>query len=208
MKMFSLSSSARQSEFVHIAELTAKILSQEGAVALIPTETVYGLVCRWDDNEARNKIIKIKQRPAEKRFQMFATCIEQAKKWGCIFDESAEKIALKFFPGPLTLIVPSKYGGTVGVRISNYPFIKILLEKTNFPLAGTSANLSGDNNPPNKVSAILASFCQVPDVTVDAGKITGIASTVAAINDGKIKILRCGPITEKSMSDALNLSER
>ena len=149
MKNLSLNNSSASES--RIIDECAEILNRKGSVLLLPTETVYGFMCRWDDSEARDRIFKMKKRSSDKPFQMLASSIAQAEKEGLIFDGEAWKIARKFFPGPLTLIVENRNGGTTGLRIPNHPLMLKLILKINSPLAATSANISGE-------PAILKSF--------------------------------------------------
>ncbi|MBQ7651637.1 MAG: Sua5/YciO/YrdC/YwlC family protein, partial [Victivallales bacterium] len=76
-------------------------LIRRGGVAVVPTETVYGLVCAWDNEDARERIYSIKNRPHDKRLQMLAPDIATAIKAGVLPDARLDRIAEKFWPGPL-----------------------------------------------------------------------------------------------------------
>jgi L-threonylcarbamoyladenylate synthase len=200
MKNLSLNKSADESR---TADECAEMLKRKGAVLLLPTETVYGFMCRWDDSEARERIYKMKKRSADKPFQMLASSIAQAEKEGLILDGEARKIAEKFFPGPLTLVVKNRNGGTSGLRIPNHQFILNIMERIGSPLAATSANISGEPAALTLEDALgnLESF---PDLAVDGGKIeAGMASTVVDASSSPFKILRPGPIKEEEIMEAL-----
>ncbi len=197
MKNLSLNNSSVPES--RIIDECAEILNRKGSVLLLPTETVYGFMCRWDDSEARDRIFKMKKRSSDKPFQMLASSIAQAEKEGLIFDGEAKIIAEKFFPGPLTLIVENRNGGTTGLRIPNHPFILKLIEKIGFPLAATSANISGEPAALT-VEDALKNLEILPDIAVDSGKIeAGTASTVVDASTTPFKILRPGPITEEEI---------
>lgn len=181
----------------------AGMLNRRGAVLLLPTETVYGFMCLWDDSEARDRIYKMKKRSSDKPFQMLASSIAQAEKEGLILDGEAKKIADKFFPGPLTLIVKNKNGGTTGLRIPNHPLILGLIEKIDSPLAATSANISGEPAALTLEDA-LKNLETLPDIAVDSGIIeAGAASTVVDASVSPFKILRPGPIKEEEIRKAV-----
>lgn len=183
----------------------AEMLNCKGSVLLLPTETVYGFMCRWDDSEARDRIYKMKKREVGKPFQMLASSIAQAEKKGLILDGEAKKIADKFFPGPLTLIVKNKNGGTTGLRIPNHPLILGLIEKIDSPLAATSANISGEPAALT-VGDALKNLESLPDIAVDSGRIiAGAASTVVDASTTPFKILRPGPIKEEEIRQAVKL---
>lgn len=190
-------------EGIRIIRECAEMLNRRGAVLLLPTETVYGFMCRWDDSEARNRIYKMKKRDADKPFQMLASSIAQAEKEGLISEGDAKIIAEKFFPGPLTLVVKNRNGGTTGLRIPNHQFILKLIEDINSPLAATSANISGEPAALTLEDA-LKNLESLPDIAVDSGRIeAGTASTVVDASVSPFKILRPGPIKEEEIRKAV-----
>ncbi len=181
------------------------MLDRKGAVLLLPTETVYGFMCHWDDSEARDRIFKMKKRSSDKPFQMLASSIVQAEKEGLILDGEAKTIAEKFFPGPLTLVVRNSNGGTTGLRIPNHQFMLKLIEKIDSPLAATSANISGEPAALT-VEDALRNLESLPDIAVDSGKIeAGAASTVVDATSIPFRILRPGPIKEEEIKQAVKL---
>ena len=192
-----------EKEAVRIA---VEFLHKKGAVLLMPTETVYGLFCRWDDELGKQRILEIKSREPEKPFQMIAPnsqCLEQynikiTKQIQCLID--------KFCPGPLTIIANTDNSlnkkETIGFRIPAFPFLISIMEKTNSCLAATSANVSGV--PPIKTIEEAMENLEIhPDLIIDAGKIDGQASTVVDMTAETIKILREGPITESEIKESL-----
>ncbi|HBC88594.1 MAG TPA: threonylcarbamoyl-AMP synthase [Lentisphaeria bacterium] len=200
MKLLKSQNSADQS--LIIGEC-AELLSGKGVVLLLPTETVYGFMCRWDDSKARDKIFQMKKRNSDKPFQMLVSSIAQAEKEGLVFEGESRKIAEKFFPGAMTLVVKNKNGGTTGLRIPDHPLILKLIEKINAPLAATSANISGESAALTLEDA-LKNLEILPDVAVDGGKIeAGIASTVVDATSSPFKILREGPISEEGIRKAI-----
>ena len=200
MKNLSLNKSADEAR---ITAECAEMLKRRGAVLLLPTETVYGFMCRWDDSEARERIYKIKRRSSDKPFQMLASSIAQAEKEGLIFDGEARRIAEKFFPGPLTLVVKNRDGGTTGLRIPKHQFILNIIRIIDSPLAATSANISGEPAALTLEDA-LRNLESLPDMAVDGGKIeAGAASTVVDASSSPFKILRPGPIKEEEIRKAV-----
>ena len=186
-----------------IVDECAGMLNRRGSVLLLPTETVYGFMCRWNDSEARGRIFKMKKRSADKPFQMLASSMGRAEKEGLILDGEAKKIAKKFFPGPLTLVVRNRNGGTTGLRIPNHPFMLKLMGKIGFPLAATSANISGEPAALT-IEDALRNLENFPDIAVDSGKIeSGVASTVIDATSSPFKILRPGPIKEEEIRKAI-----
>jgi L-threonylcarbamoyladenylate synthase len=165
-------------------------------------------MCRYDDSDARDRILGMKKRSADKPFQMLASSIGQAEKEGLIFDGEAKRLAEKFFPGPLTLVVKNSNGGTTGLRIPNHPFMLKLIEEIGSPLAATSANISGEPAALTVEDALknLESF---PDIAVDSGRIeAGAASTVVDASSSPFKILRAGPLGEEEIRKAISVNIR
>lgn len=180
----------------------ARMLSEKGTVLLLPTETVYGFMCRWDDQQARERIYRMKRRDSGKPFQMLASSIAQAEKEGLVFEGEAKLISEKFFPGAMTLVVKNRNGGTTGLRIPDHQLTLELIKKLDSPLAATSANISGEPAALTLEDA-LKNIEILPDIAVDVGKIeAGIASTVVDATSIPFKILRQGPIKEAEIRRA------
>ncbi len=183
---------------------TCLILNKTGAVVALPTETVYGLVCRWDDKIAVERIYRMKARDAKKPLAMFASNIGVAQTYGASRCSAADKLAASFCPGPLTIIMANEHGGKIGLRIPDHPFVSALLNELGCPLASTSANLSGSRNALNAADAV-AELALLPDLLVDGGNIPAgtLASTVVDVSGKEIQIFRLGPITELMLRQAL-----
>ena len=176
---------------------------QAGGVVALPTETVYGLVTKWDSEAGRERIYHLKHRPASKRLQMLAPSLEAALAAGVADLPALRKLSAKFWPGPLTVVVPNaSYTDTIGLRIPDHPFVLDLLKKCNCVFAATSANLSGTPAAINIEDAVKGLDGE-PDIAVDGGVITvtgGQASTVVSllgetpviIREGAIKIGQIG----------------
>jgi L-threonylcarbamoyladenylate synthase len=186
-----------EAETETIAATCAQALSIPGAVLLIPTETVYGLVCDWRDEVARNRIYELKQRDFGKPLAMFASDRAMLEAAGVNFNETAEKIFEAFCPGPITMIVDGAENQTIGFRIPDHPLVLEILKQYGKPLASTSANRSGEPNALS-VSEALGMLDGYPEVVVDEGAISAQAqaSTVIQIKETCWNILRPGPVTE------------
>ena len=188
-----------------ILQKALQILSTPGGVILVPTETVYGLVCDWQDEVARDRIYKLKGRSENKPLAMFADSAEMAEKSGVQLNWQADILLKKFAPGPITVIAPAqgKYP-TVGVRIPDHPFVLELLKAYGRPLASTSANASGMPNV-LKAADALTQLAGPVDLVVDGGTLPedAAASTVVSVCSGSMQILREGPISVDAIADAL-----
>ena len=180
-----------------IAAACTAALRAPGAVLLVPTETVYGLVCDWRDAAARNRIYELKQRAYGKPLAMFAADRAMLDTSGVVLDEPTEKVFNAFCPGPITMIVGGPDEQTVGFRIPDHPLVLEILRQYGKPLASTSANRSGEPNALTAAEA-LAMLDGEPDIVVDEGAISSQAqaSTVVQIKENSWNILRPGPVSE------------
>ena len=173
----------------------AELLNQKGAVLIVPTETVYGLICDWNDEEARKKIYDLKHRSPAKLFAAFVPNVSEAENLcGISLPPAAKQLAEKFMPGAITLIVPDKNGATFGFRIPDHPFILELLKHYNKALASTSANLSGEP-PALDLPTALRTIDGAPAGAVDGGKLPedSVPSTIIQVTaDNQVKIIREG----------------
>lgn len=186
------------------AVLFRDVLRREDGVLLVPTETVYGLVCDAAHEVARAKIYEMKRRPASKLLTLFFASREAAEAEFPDMPETAKRFAAAFCPGAVTLIVPDGDAFT-GFRVPAHPALLHLLKAYGRPLASTSANLSGQP-PAHTVDEALASLALPPDCVLDGGPIPpdSEASTVIRIErDGSWRILRPGPVTEEMLRASL-----
>ena len=178
----------------------------DGGVLALATETVYGLLTRWDCPEARERLYAMKHRPAEKRLQMLAPSLEAAVKAGVESSPALEAIARRFWPGPLTVVAPGRLGqDTIGLRIPRHPFLLRLMEAAGCVCAATSANLSG-TPPAIRLEDALAGLASPPDLALDGGVITitgGTASTVVSLAAHPPALLRQGAVSLAEILQAL-----
>ena len=180
------------------------ILRRGDGVLLVPTETVYGLVCDAAHEAARAKIYEMKRRPASKLLTLFFASRQAAEAAFPAMPETAKRFAAVFCPGPVTLIVPDGDAFT-GFRIPDHPELLRLLEDYGRPLASTSANLSGCP-PAHTADEALESLAIPPDGVLDGGAIPpdSEASTVIRVErDGSWRILRPGPVSEEMLRASL-----
>jgi L-threonylcarbamoyladenylate synthase len=202
MKIYRLENGSME----EIVQACARQLMMPGAVLAVPTETVYGLVCRWDDPAGIERIYRLKERDRGKPLAMFADSIAMLEAHGVILSWNALLLTDKFCPGPITIIVQDAHGTKTGYRIPDHPFILALLKSLGVPLASTSANLSGLPNALN-IDDAVRDLNGEPDMIVDAGTIPGNcqASTVVDMSGVEYRILRAGPISETEIRQELNI---
>ena len=176
-------------------ESCREALARPGAVLLIPTETVYGLVCRSSDAAAIDRIYRLKHRPSGKQLALFVSDWRMLAAEGVKLDGLPSALAEKYCPGPITIIAEGATG-TVGFRIPDHPLVLRLLQSIDFPLASTSANASGSPNA-RSVAAALEQLDGDVDLALDGGTIPAgaLASTVVDATGNRPKILRQGALT-------------
>jgi len=167
-----------------------------GGIAGIPTETVFGLACNGNDKNAVKKLCGIKNRPFDKSLVIQIADINKLLDHQVRMTSEIKNILNRFWPGPLTVIVDTKYGKT-GFRMPDNKATLSIIRKSDFPLVVTSANLSGEKDLFCAEDTKVV-FGEKIDVVVDDGtKARGIASTVLDCTQIPFKILREGSIAEE-----------
>lgn len=188
----------------------AKILSDGGIVA-IPTETVYGLAADAFNEDAVKSIFVAKGRPQDNPLIVHISDFEQIYSLASEVPESAKKLAEKFWPGPLTIILPKKdcvpdvtSGGlsTVAIRMPSHPIANKIIELS-CPLAAPSANISGFPSP-TAFEHIEADMDGRADAICDGGNCqVGVESTVITLADECPTLLRPGGVTLEELRKVL-----
>lgn len=182
-----------------ILEEIKNILENDGLI-VYPTDTLYALGANALSKEAIRKVFEIKGRDYNKPISIALKNLEEAKKY-FIFNEVAEKIAKKFLPGPLTIILLSyvlpkelSFTQKFSFRIPDNEIALKILNSISFPLTATSANISEGKNPINAEIAIKQ-IGKYVDLVLDCGKCKyGKPSTVIDLSEGKIILIREGVI--------------
>jgi L-threonylcarbamoyladenylate synthase len=165
-------------------------LIREGGVVAFPTDTVYGLGAAADDEVARRRIYRIKGRPVGLPLILMVAAESQLEGWVHV-DSRAEALVRRWWPGPLTLILHAKGGGTLGVRIPQHKVALELLRAAG-PLMTTSANLHGKDPA---MTAVEAGALTGVAAVLDGGKAPGgTASTVLDLTGPEPHVLREGAI--------------
>jgi L-threonylcarbamoyladenylate synthase len=180
----------------------------------VPTETVYGLAGRADSEAAVAAIFRAKGRPDFNPLIVHVASLAMARQLAEL-DERAERLAARFWPGPLTLVVPVRAGSpvvpavtaglpTIALRMPDHPATRRLLEEAGLPLAAPSANPSGSVSPtaPQHVAGGLGGKVAA---IVDGGLCArGVESTIVALREGGTwQLLRPGPVAEAELAELL-----
>ena len=179
----------------------------DGAIAIFPTDTVYGLGCNPYNHDAVLSLYEIKKRKKTKPFPVIGYSKKELEKIA-EFNSLEGKIAEKFWPGPITLILKIKdkeiqksldLEGKIAVRVPNNQCILALLKECKL-LVGTSANISGTGpfNDPKECGKNLSGY----DLLIDGGIISGQGeSTIVEIENNDVKILRKGNVSEEMIKE-------
>ena len=190
-----------------IKQAVKKIL--DGEIIFIPTDTVYGIAASPYNNKAIKKIFSIKKRSLSNSLVLLCSSYKMAKKYA-IFNKIADNLKKNFWPGPLTLILKKKSNlkiskkwvsknNSIGVRIPDHSIPKKIINKCNFPIFCTSANISGKKSC-RDVNDVVKNFKNKKITIINGGKTKfGIDSTIIDVTKDKINILRKGYINKKKI---------
>ena len=175
---------------------------KEGGLVAFPTDTVYGIGSMAFDQVAIESIYLAKNRPIEKAIPILIADADELDKIARVVSALVRRLAYRFWPGPLTLVLP-KQGNlpaavsatpTVGVRVPDHEIARALFRVAG-PMAVTSANLSGRENPRTAEEVLRQLNGRIP-LILDGGKsLGGTPSTVVDVTGNEPILLREGPIT-------------
>jgi L-threonylcarbamoyladenylate synthase len=189
-------------------------LLRAGRLVAFPTETVYGLGANALDPAAVQRIFEAKGRPSSSPLIVHVATLEMARDLAAEWPESAEKLARRFWPGPLTIIVPKNIHipdtvtaglGSVGLRIPAHPVARQLLEGTGLPVAAPSANRFTELSP-TTAQHVREAFPEI--FVLDGGRCAvGIESTVISLGGTYPRILRPGMISQTQIEEVIGSVE-
>jgi len=190
-----------------------KIL-KKGGIAAFPTDTVYGLGINAESQRAVSKLYKIKKRPKEKPLILFLSKKEQIFPFVKIFPIQAQRLINRYWPGPLTLLfkanIPSSSPlvskeGKIGIRIPSHPIPREIVQRSNFSLGTTSANISGKPeiiNPKRLPPELIRGV----NVLLDGGDaLLGKVSTVVDVTSFPCQIMREGWISQEEIKEIMKV---
>jgi len=172
-------------------EMSVEVIKKDGVI-LIPTETVYGLSCCVKSETAIDRISRIKARELGKNYVVLISGFHQLDSMGLKMNENAKILADRFWPGPLTLILPDSKGSAIAVRYSSVAFIQRLIAQS-CPLISTSANLPGEKSPA-LFSEIDKNILDKVDLAVKGGALPGIPSTIVDMQNESPNLVRQGAL--------------
>ena len=188
----------------------ARVL-REGGVAAFPTETVYGLGANALDAKAVARIYELKGRPSTSPLIVHVASVEMARALVRTWPEAAERLAAKWWPGPLTLVLPKRARvpdvvtaglDTAGIRMPAHPVALALLKEAGVPLAAPSANRFTQLSP-TSAEHVKAAFGEAVPV-LDGGPCeVGIESTVVSLAGERPVLLRPGMVSREELEEIL-----
>ncbi len=183
-------------------------LLAEGQVVAIPTETVYGLAADAFNGPAVAKVFEAKGRPQDNPLIVHISDVCQVELLARVFPEKARKLAEKFWPGPLTMILPKRPEipdevtcglDTVGIRFPSNKTAQAIITAAKTPLAAPSANRSGSPSPTNAQHVFDDMEGRIP-LVVDGGDCeVGLESTVITLALDTPMLLRPGAVTHEQL---------
>jgi L-threonylcarbamoyladenylate synthase len=183
-----------------------------GGLVAFPTDTVYGVGALAFNGAAVGRIYAAKDRPLDKSIPVLIADPVDLVKVTLEVSQSAARLASRFWPGPLTLVVskhpylPETISATpsVGVRVPDHPVARVLLRAAG-PMAVTSANISGQPSP-STAHEVFAQLGGRIALIIDGGKTPGgVPSTVVDCVEVEPRILREGPISKEEIQSCLSV---
>jgi tRNA threonylcarbamoyl adenosine modification protein (Sua5/YciO/YrdC/YwlC family) len=182
-----------------------------GELVVLPTDTVYGLGTRPDDASATARLFEAKGRPPELELPVLVPTPAAARAIADV-DARAEALMVRFWAGPLTIVLPRADAsrpwslggdeGTIGVRMPHHPLALAVLARTG-PLAVTSANRSGRPTPATCDGVARVFGASVAVYLCDERPLEGAASTVVDLASSEVRVLRRGTVDEAEVRAAL-----
>jgi L-threonylcarbamoyladenylate synthase len=182
-----------------------------GKLVVFPTETLYGLGADARSDVAVERLVAVRGREAGKPVLVLVRDVAMAETIAAEVPEGARRLAARFWPGPLTLVLRARPGlsaaltagsGTIGVRAPGHPTAAAIVDGLGGPVTAPSANPPGAA-PPRRLDEARAYFGDGVDVYVDGGELQGGASTVASVDGDEVRVLRAGVVSEAALRAAL-----
>ena len=191
----------------------AGCLIANGQLVAFPTETVYGLGADAMNEEAVRKIFEAKDRPPDKALILHIAHTDQMYEAAKEVPDMAKELAERFWPGPLTLVLKKNSsvpdittGGkdTVALRMPDNKVARLLVIRSESPIAAPSANISGQPSPKTAADVLKGLDGRI-DAVIDGGETSvGVESTIVDLTSGRPRILRHGAIKEEDIMEVTN----
>ncbi len=192
-------------------EEAAQVL-RDGGLVVFPTDTVYGVGAAVDRPDAVARLYVAKGRPLDRPIPVLIADLDQLERLAREVNEAVLRLARRFWPGALTIVVPAqpwlpaeivRDTAAVGLRMPDHPVALAIIRAAGGAVATTSANRSGEREACTVEEAITA-LGEAVDLYVDGGRTPGgIPSTVVALDEGTVRVLRRGALDPESIEQVL-----
>jgi len=183
----------------HVARAAERL--RTGAVIAFPTDTLYGVGARAADPVAVTRLYQVKRRPSGQPMVWLVSDRQQVERFA-IVPSTAAALMTRFWPGPLTLVLPARVdsdGATIAVRAPNHEVALSLLTSLGEPIASSSANTAG-RPPPVDADQVIAGLGEELDLVLDGGPCRiGQPSTILDLSGATPRILRQGAIPSSEL---------
>ncbi len=182
--------------------LEAAHVVHEGGLVIFPTETVYGIAADCANPVAMRRLREVKRRSEGKPFSVMISQKELIRNYTHCGDPKLFKLIDKYWPGPLTVIVPTEEAGaTIGIRIPDHPVALKLVQNSHCTIAAPSANVEG-NPAPCTCEEALRDLDGFVDLALDGGRVDiGTASTIVDFTGERPVVTREGVITQAQVDE-------
>jgi tRNA threonylcarbamoyl adenosine modification protein (Sua5/YciO/YrdC/YwlC family) len=175
----------------------------KGGLVIFPTETVYGIAADCSNPLAMKRLREVKKRSDDKPFSIMIAQKELIRNYTSCSDAKLYKLIDRYWPGPLTVIVPAsgeKQGMTIGIRIPDHAVALKLVENARCTIAAPSANFEG-NPAPVTLDEALKDLDGLVDMAIDSGRVDiGMASTIVDFTKASPMVVREGVITQDDVN--------
>jgi L-threonylcarbamoyladenylate synthase len=185
---------------------------RRGGLVAYPTDTLYGLGAAAGDDAAVSRLFEAKRRPLDQPLPILLSDTAQIEQVACLPAPLALKLASRFWPGPLTLVLPRApafhslalaRGDSAAVRVPDHSMPRELIRALGAPITGTSANLSG-KRPPQTATDVAAQLGESVDIIIDGGPCPlGRESSVVDLTGESPRLLREGSISRQVLEEAI-----
>ncbi|MCK5013128.1 MAG: threonylcarbamoyl-AMP synthase [Candidatus Omnitrophica bacterium] len=178
----------------------AKVI-RKGGLVIFPTETVYGIAADFSNPQAMKRLREVKKRAEDKPFSILISQTGLISNYTSTTDSKLFKLIYACWPGPLTVVVPSKEEGkTIGVRMPDHPIALRLVQDSQCTIAAPSANIEG-SEPPSTCEEALKDLEGLVNVAIDGGTARiGTGSSVVDMTKESPVVLRGGVITQEDVN--------
>jgi tRNA threonylcarbamoyl adenosine modification protein (Sua5/YciO/YrdC/YwlC family) len=185
--------------------LQAADLIRDGGLVIVPTETVYGIAANSLNPKTMERLDRIKNRPADKRYSLHIGDKEKIVEYAKDIPVAAFKLMDKFWPGPLTMVLRAADNSTVGIRLADNQILRRIITLADVPVVCPSANISG-KPAPTTFAAALKDLNGLVDLAIDAGDTDlGVESSVVDLIIDPPQVLREGAIKKEEILSAAKI---